>query len=97
MDPDLDIKGEDLAFTASTFDENGNPADDRFSKVGQGDGPTINSDIPKWRIDYVFAAGPVADWAVESRPLLERAFRLNISDKEAFALSDHFSEMAVFR
>ncbi len=26
VDPDLDIKGEDLAFAASTFDQNGNPA-----------------------------------------------------------------------
>ncbi len=30
---------------------------DTFAKVGKGDGPTIKSDIPKWRIDYVMAAG----------------------------------------
>jgi hypothetical protein len=38
------------------------------------------------------AAGPIADCLVESRPLFE-GFRLNIADKESFALSDH---LAVF-
>lgn len=70
---------------------------DSFAKVGKGDGPTIKSDIPKWRIDYVMAAGPMADRIVESRPLFEGLFRLNINDKESFALSDHLPQLAVFR
>jgi endonuclease/exonuclease/phosphatase family metal-dependent hydrolase len=70
---------------------------DTFAKVGKGNGPTIKSDIPKWRIDYVMAAGPIADIVVESRPLFEGAFRLNIADKESFALSDHLPQLAVFQ
>jgi len=70
---------------------------DTFAKVGKGDGPTIKSDIPKWRIDYVMAAGPIADTVVESRPLFEGAFRLHINDKESFALSDHLPQLAVFQ
>lgn len=69
---------------------------DTFVKVGKGEGLTIKSDIPKWRIDYVMAAGPIADHVVESRPLFEGAFRLNISDKASFALSDHLPQLAVF-
>ncbi|WP_442506384.1 hypothetical protein SH528x_005225 [Novipirellula sp. SH528] len=34
---------------------------DTFAKVGKDDGPTIKSDIPKWRIDDVIAAGPIAE------------------------------------
>lgn len=69
---------------------------DTFTKVGQGDGHTFESDIPKWRIDYIMAAGPVANQVVESRSLFEGAFRLNIYDKESFALSDHLPQFAVF-
>ena len=54
------------------------------------------SDIPKWRIDYVMAAGPIANRVVESRPLFEGAFRLQINDKESFSLSDHLPQLAVF-
>ena len=68
---------------------------DTFAMVGKGDGATIKSDIPKWRIDYVMAAGPIADRVVESRPLFEGAFRLHINDKESFALSDHLPQLAV--
>ena len=70
---------------------------DTFAKVGKGQGATIKSDIPKYRIDYVMAAGPIADRAIESRPLFEGTFRLNIADKESFALSDHLPQFAVFR
>ncbi|PAY17597.1 hypothetical protein CKO51_20430 [Rhodopirellula sp. SM50] len=70
---------------------------DTFAKVGKGDGPTIKSDIPQWRIDYVMAAGPIADRVTESRPLFEGAFRLNMNDKESFALSDHLPQLTVFR
>ncbi|WP_417737881.1 endonuclease/exonuclease/phosphatase family protein [Rosistilla oblonga] len=70
---------------------------DTFAKVGEGEGPTIKSDIPQWRIDYVLATGPIAERASESRPLFEGAFRLNISDDESFALSDHLPQLAVFQ
>ena len=70
---------------------------DTFAKVGKGEGPTIKSDIPKWRIDYVMAAGPIANRVVESRPLFAGAFRLNINDRESFALSDHLPQLAVFQ
>lgn len=70
---------------------------DTFAKVGTGKGLTIKADIPKWRIDYVMAAGPIADRVVESRPLFEGAFRLNIADKSSFALSDHLPQLAVFQ
>lgn len=69
---------------------------DTFAGVGKGKGPTIRADIPKWRIDYVMAAGAIADHVIESRPLFEGAFRLNIADKESFALSDHLPQLAVF-
>jgi endonuclease/exonuclease/phosphatase family metal-dependent hydrolase len=69
---------------------------DTFAKVGEGKGFTIKADMPKWRIDYVLAAGPIAERVTESRPLFEGAFRLNINDKESFALSDHLPQLAVF-
>lgn len=69
---------------------------DTFTKVGNGAGATIKSDIPKWRIDYVMAAGPIAADIAESRPLFKGAFRLNIDDKNSFALSDHLPQLAVF-
>jgi endonuclease/exonuclease/phosphatase family metal-dependent hydrolase len=69
---------------------------DTFARVGKGNGATIKSDIPKWRIDYVMAAGSISDRVLESRPLLEGAFRLNINDKRSFALSDHLPQLAVF-
>ncbi|MFG0265954.1 MAG: endonuclease/exonuclease/phosphatase family protein, partial [Rhodopirellula sp. JB055] len=69
---------------------------DTFSQVGQGEGLTFTSDNPEWRIDYVMAAGPIADRIIESRPLFEGAFRLNLNDKNSFALSDHLPQLAVF-
>lgn len=69
---------------------------DTFAKVGQGKGLTIKADVPKWRIDYVMATGQIAERVTESRPLFEGAFRLNINDKESFALSDHLPQLAVF-
>ena len=69
---------------------------DTFAEVGKGDGLTIKADIPKWRIDYVMAAGPIAERIIESRPLFKGAFRLNINDKESFTLSDHLPQLAVF-
>lgn len=69
---------------------------DTFASVGKGDGPTIKADIPKRRIDYVMAAGPIAERVTESRPLFEGAFRLNVKDEGSFALSDHLPQLAVF-
>lgn len=69
---------------------------DTFAKVGKGEGPTIKSDEPQWRIDYVMAAGTIAKQVVESRPLFEGAFRTNTADPASFALSDHLPQLAEF-
>ncbi|WP_417851417.1 endonuclease/exonuclease/phosphatase family protein [Thalassoglobus sp.] len=69
---------------------------DTFAKVGEGEGLTIRADDPKHRIDYVLATGPIANQILESRPLFEGAFRLNIADENSFALSDHLPQLAVF-
>lgn len=69
---------------------------DAFARVGEGDGFTIRADDPRSRIDYVMAAGPIADHIVESRPLFEGAFALNAADEQSFALSDHVPQLAVF-
>ena len=70
---------------------------DTFAKVGKGEGFTTRAGIPKRRIDYVMASGPIAAQVVESRPLFEGAFRLNLDDKQSFALSDHLPQLAVFQ
>ncbi len=69
---------------------------DTFAQVGEGDGFTIKADLPRWRIDYVWATGPIAKQVIESRPLYEGAFRLNIADPQSVALSDHLPQLAVF-
>lgn len=69
---------------------------DTFAKVGEGNGFTIKADNPEWRIDYVFAAGPIAKRVSESRPLFEGAFRVNNEDEKSYALSDHLPQFAVF-
>ncbi len=69
---------------------------DTFAQVGQGAGLTFRADKPYKRIDYVLAAGPLAETVVESRPLFQGAFRLNLADEHAFALSDHLPHLAVF-
>lgn len=69
---------------------------DTFAQVGKGEGLTIKSDAPQYRIDYVLATGPIARRVMESRPLFEGAFRLNTADANAFALSDHLPQLAVF-
>lgn len=70
---------------------------DTFAKFGKGDGFTSESAIPKERIDYVMATGPIASKIVESRPLVEGAFRLNIVDRNSFALSRYIPQLAVFK
>jgi endonuclease/exonuclease/phosphatase (EEP) superfamily protein YafD len=69
---------------------------DTFAEVGEGKGATIKADLPQWRIDYVWAAGPIAQQIMESRPLYQGAFHLNIADQQSFALSDHLPQLAVF-
>jgi endonuclease/exonuclease/phosphatase family metal-dependent hydrolase len=69
---------------------------DTFAQAGKGDGATIKADLPKWRIDYVWATGPIVEQVVESRPLYQGAFRLNIADQQSVALSDHLPQLAVF-
>jgi endonuclease/exonuclease/phosphatase family metal-dependent hydrolase len=69
---------------------------DTFTRVGQGDGWTIPADTPRKRIDYIMAAGPIARDITESRPLFEGAFRVNVADEQAFALSDHLPQFALF-
>ncbi|MBC8872183.1 MAG: endonuclease/exonuclease/phosphatase family protein [Planctomycetes bacterium] len=69
---------------------------DTFAEVGKGEGPTIKADNPQWRVDYVMAAGPIAEQVVESRPLFEGAFRTNPADANSFALSDHLPQFTVF-
>lgn len=69
---------------------------DTFAKVGDGAGLTIKADTPQYRIDYVMAAGPIADRIAESRPLFEGAFRVNNADPQSFALSDHLPQFALF-
>lgn len=57
-------------------------------------GLTFSADHPKVRIDYVWAAGPLAKQIKASRPLWVGAFRTNPDDKESFALSDHVPQYA---
>lgn len=70
---------------------------DTFAHVGKGDGFTIRADTPSRRIDYVMAAGPISKRIVESRPLFEGAFRLDLNDEKSFALSDHLPQLAKFQ
>ena len=69
---------------------------DTFAKVGQGEGLTYPADRPRRRIDYVWAHGAIAKQIVESRPLFEGAFRVNLADDQSFALSDHLPQLATF-
>lgn len=69
---------------------------DTFAKVGKGEGITFQADVENERIDYVMAYGPIANQIVESRPLFEGAFRFNLADENAFALSDHLPQLAIF-
>lgn len=70
---------------------------DAFAEVGTGEGFTFDAGTPARRIDYVMATGPIADQIVESRPLFEGAFRLDLTNPEAIALSDHLPQFAEFR
>lgn len=69
---------------------------DTFAKAGAGPKLTCPSDVPKERIDYIWAAGPVASRLKSVRVLFEGAFRTNPQDRSSFALSDHLPVLAVF-
>lgn len=64
--------------------------------AGNAEGLTFSAERPKVRIDYVWAAGPLAKQIKASRPLWVGAFRTNPDDKESFALSDHVPQYAEF-
>jgi endonuclease/exonuclease/phosphatase family metal-dependent hydrolase len=69
---------------------------DTCSSPTEGSSETFYSSEPKRRIDYVFVAGPLANYLKEGRRLFEGAFRTNKNDPASIALSDHVPEMAVF-
>ncbi len=69
---------------------------DTFAQAGKGRGATLRSDIPRWRVDYIWAAGPIAQQISRSMTLFRGRFRLDINDPTAFALSDHLPLLAVF-
>ena len=65
----------------------------------KGSGPqlfTVNSVTPRGRIDYIWAAGPLAKRVKECRVLFEGAFRTNPDDSTSIALSDHLPVLADF-
>jgi endonuclease/exonuclease/phosphatase family metal-dependent hydrolase len=62
----------------------------------QSEGFTYSAVAPKGRIDYIWAAGPLAKQIKSARPLFQGAFRTNPADKESFALSDHLPQYAEF-
>ena len=70
----------------------------RDALVEKGDAAafTFASTEPRFRIDYVWSHGPIADCLTECRVLFEGAFRTNSDDPKSFALSDHIPVLAVF-
>lgn len=69
---------------------------DTLARFGGPQQPTFNSINPKIRIDYIWAAGPLAKRLKSSRVLFEGAFRTNPEDPASFALSDHVPVIASF-
>lgn len=69
---------------------------DTLAVVGRRDAATFSSVEPRGRIDYIWAAGPLAKGVLESRVLNEGQFRTNPEDSESFALSDHLPVLARF-
>ena len=69
---------------------------DAFAAKGRGQPLTIRSDVPRSRIDYVWASVALADRLRECRVLYEGAFRTNPDDPRSFALSDHIPVIATF-
>ncbi len=59
-------------------------------------GLTFSCTEPRWRIDYVWVHGPLAERLSGCRTLNEGAFRPNAADPASFALSDHMPVLATF-
>jgi endonuclease/exonuclease/phosphatase family metal-dependent hydrolase len=71
-------------------------ADKNLPAAEQSEGFTYSAADPKGRIDYIWAAGPLAKQIKSARPLFQGAFRTNPADPESFALSDHLPQYAEF-
>lgn len=69
---------------------------DTFAAAGRGPGLTMPVLTPLWRIDYVLAAGPIADRVHRSGPITGPPFSIPVTDPTAFALSDHMPQQADF-
>jgi endonuclease/exonuclease/phosphatase family metal-dependent hydrolase len=69
---------------------------DAFVQKGVGQPMTFTCTTLEKRIDFVFAAGPLARRIAECRVLREGGFRTNGDDPCSFALSDHMPVMATF-
>ncbi len=69
---------------------------DAYAAKGKGFAFSCPSIEPKERIDYVFAAGPMASHIRECRILYEGAFRVSSDDPSSYALSDHLPVLAIF-
>lgn len=69
---------------------------DALAQYGGPQQPTFDSIQPRIRIDYIWAAGPLAKRLESSRVLNEGAFRTNPADPKSFALSDHLPVIATF-
>ena len=67
--------------------------------VKKGVGPPLTCDVRKMeeRIDYIFAAGPIADRLTKCRVLNEPPFNVDPKNKATFALSDHLPVVAEFK
>ncbi len=57
---------------------------------------TFPSTLPRIRIDYVLAAGPIVKHLKQTRVLYEGAFRADLTEPGSFALSDHLPVLARF-
>lgn len=71
---------------------------DTFTQInGQTEeGKTLLRPHPKARLDYVLAAGPIAQKLTQARPLYENDFRLYQDQPDFVALSDHLPQLAQF-
>ncbi len=69
---------------------------DTQAAVGNGSQTTYPANMPRTRIDYIFAAGPIARQIKTCRVLFERPFRTDPAQWQSYALSDHLPVMARF-
>jgi len=61
------------------------------------DSPSMSTTNPRYRIDHIWCAGPLAQRIQSCRVLYENAFRADTNIDASFALSDHIPVMAEFR